>query len=480
FANLPWSLSLFGSDGWTSIVGVPVTSSRSLGIGRLARFLSDGGGLAAVAVVLFLPVLVAPLVARAWRFTWAVRAALLVFGFGGLAVLDDHSSLPFRMPEPGVLLVPVAIGVALAAACLAAAFQDDVLGGSFGWRQPLGLLAGASVALGVVPGVLNVADGAWDMPQRTLVSVLAQLPENPPEGDYRVLWIGDPRAIPVASSTYQPGIGYAITDDGALTLQEYWGGRPTGTETDVADAMRQMAAGVTLRGGRLLAQYGIRYVIVPVADGANGTISKPLPAPTGLLDVLDDQLDLAAPLTKPPNYLIYENTAYTPTRSILTESGAAASREAGGEALSRAELTGSQPFAIGAADRGEAVGEVPAGTLHVAVPFDEGWKLTVNGVDIPGRRAFGATLAFDIPTAGTARLTYDTPITRTLWVVLQALLWLTMAVAASTLRPLDAIRRRRGSGRVTDTSTVVDMTAPLPDVAVGGLPWAGDDTEVLG
>jgi hypothetical protein len=398
-----------------------------------------------------------------------------VFGFGGLAVLDDHASLPFRMPEPGILLVPVAIGVALAAACLAAAFQDDVLGGSFGWRQPLGLLAGVSVALGVVPGVINVADGAWDMPDRTLVSVLTQLPHDPPEGDYRVLWIGDPRAIPVASSTYQPGIGYAITDDGALTLQEFWGGRPTDTETDVANAMRQMAAGVTLRGGRLLAQYGIRYVIVPVADGANGTISAPLPAPDGLVDVLDDQLDLAAPLTKPPNYLIYENTAYTPTRAVLTETGAAASREAGGEALSRADLTGSQPFAVGAPDRGEAVGEVTAGTLHVAVPYDEGWKLTVNGVDVPGRRAFGATLAFDIPNPGTARLTYDTPVSRPIWVVLQVLLWLAMAIAASTLRPLAVIQRRRGSGRVADASPVVDMTAPLPDVAAGALPWVDEE-----
>ena len=479
FANLPWSLSLFGSDGWTSIVGVPVTSSRSLGLGNLARFLDDGGGLAALAVVLFLPVVVAPVVARAWRFTWAVRAALLVFGFGGLAVLDDHSSLPFRMPEPGVLLVPVAIGVALAAACLAAAFQDDVLGGSFGWRQPLGLLAGVSVALGVVPGVINVADGSWDMPSRTLVSVLGQLPSDPAEGDYRVLWIGDPRAIPVAASTYQPGIGYAITDDGDLTLQEYWGGRPSATETEVADAMRQMAAGVTLRGGRLLAQYGIRFVIVPVADGANGTIGAPLPTPVGLVDVLDDQLDLAAPLTKPPNYLIYENTAYTPTRSILTESGAAASREAGGVALSRSELTGSQPFAVGAADRGPAVGPVPAGTLHVAVPFDEHWKLTVDGVEVPGRRAFGATLAFDIPSAGAARLTYDTPATRMVWVVLQALLWLVMMIAASTLRPLTAIRRRRGGGHLADASPVVDMTAPLPDVAAGALPWVDDDTEVL-
>ena len=71
--------------------------------------------------------LVAPLVARSWRLTWAIRAAGLVVVFGWLAVLDDRG-LKVRLPEPGVLLAPVAVGLALSAACIAAAFQDDVLG----------------------------------------------------------------------------------------------------------------------------------------------------------------------------------------------------------------------------------------------------------------------------------------------------------------------------------------------------------------
>ncbi len=469
-ANLPWALTLGGSDGWTSIVGVPVTSTRSLGIGRLARFLADGGGLAVVAVVLFIPVVVAPLVARAWRFTWAIRAAALVAGFGALAVLDDRGSLPVRMPEPGVLLVPVAIGVALAAACLAAAFQDDVLGGSFGWRQPLGLLAGAGIVVGVVPGVFAISEGGWDTPQRTLVSVLAQLPTDPPEGDYRVLWVGDPRVIPVASYTYQPGIGYAITDDGPLTIEGFWAGRPTAVEEEVATALRQMAAGVTLRGGRLLAQYGIRYVVVPVADGANGTVSQPLPTPSGLVDVLEDQLDLAAPLTRPPNFLIYENTAYTPVRAVLTEEGAAASQEAGGEAMASADLRGATPFAVGAPARGSATGDVAAGTLHVAVPYDPNWKLSVDGTDVPGRRAFGSTLAFDVPTAGRATLRYETSAARPLWVAFQVVVWLALCIAASRFRPRQLRRRRSATTLVADTSLVADLTAPLEQA--DDLPWS--------
>ncbi len=458
-ANLPWAASLTGSDGWTAVVGVPGASARSLGVGRLARFLDTGGGPGVLSLVIFLPVVAAPLIARAWRFAWAMRAMALVAGFGILLVLDDRGKLPWRMPEPGVLLAPVAVGVALAAAVTVAALREDVLSGSFGWRQPLGLISAVAIVIGLVPGTLSVVNGRWEMPERTLVSVLGQLPVNPAEGDYRVLWIGDPRAIPVGSYTYTTGIGYAITDDDLLSIEDYWAGTPTSVETDVANALSDIADGLTLRGGRLLAPFGIRFVVVPLADGANGTIDNPLTAPAGLIDVLNDQLDLAAPLTKPPNYIVYENTAYTPTRSVLSAKGAAASQQAGGEVLAQADLRGSVPFAVGSPDRGAAVGDVAAGTLHVAVPYDSHWQLTVDGQRVAGRRAFGSTLAFDMPAGGQASLVYDTGTTRSLWLVGQLVVWLVLLVAASRLRPAQLMRRRAASGAVIDRTPVADLTA---------------------
>lgn len=460
-ANLPWAASLTGSDGWTAIVGVPGASARSLGVGRLARFLDDSGGLGVLSLVGFLPVIAAPLIARAWRFAWAMRAIAMVAGFGILLVMDDRDKLPWRMPEPGVLLVPVAIGVALAAAVTVSALREDVLSGSFGWRQPLGLISAFAIVIGLVPGTLSVFNGRWEMPERTLVSVLGQLPVNPAEGDYRVLWLGDPRAIPVGAYTYTIGIGYAITDDDLLSIEDYWAGSPTGVETDVAEALRNIADGLTLRGGRLLAPFGIRYVIVPIADGANGTIDSPLAAPEGLIDVLDDQLDLAAPLTKPPNYVVYENTAYTPTRSVLSPEGAVASQQAGGEVLAQADLRDSVPFAVGSPDRGEAVGDITAGTLHVAVPYDTHWQLTVDGQRVVGRRAFGSTLAFDVTTGGRATLVYETDSSRSLWLTGQLVVWLALVLAATRFRPSMLLRRRAATGEVIDRTPVADLTAPM-------------------
>ena len=84
--------------------------------------------------------------------------------------------------------------------------------------------------------------------------------------------------MPVPAWTLQPGIGYAITDDGPLTQYEAWPGRPSKTEVDVGSIVRQLATESTLRGGRLLAPYAIRYIVVPVADGASSSVNQPLPA----------------------------------------------------------------------------------------------------------------------------------------------------------------------------------------------------------
>ena len=55
----------------------------------------------------------------------------------------------------------------------------------------------------------------------------------------------------------------------------------------MATALRRIGDGVTLRGGRLLAPFAIRYVVVPLADGFNGTLDSPIAPPVGLADVLE-------------------------------------------------------------------------------------------------------------------------------------------------------------------------------------------------
>ena len=288
-----------------------------------------------------------------------------------------------------------------------------------------------------MPGIASIGSGRWHMPKLTLTSVLGQLPIDPADGDYRVLWIGDPRVMPVTPWAYAPGIAYAITDDGPFQLEDAWAGIPTVVEQDVTAAIDAIRVPVdATRPADCSPRTAIRYIVVPVADGALSTVEDPLPLPDGLLDALDDQLDLSTPLTKPLNYVVYENTAWTPTRSQLSGNGIEASKLAGGLALAQSDLRGSVPFAVGAPDDGPAVGRRAAGHgSTMAVPFDGNWELTVDGQEIDPQRAFGTMIGFDVAIAGEARLEFRTPASRALAIIGQLVVWLLLLMLASRLSP---------------------------------------------
>ena len=471
-ANLPWAATMFGRNGWDLIAGIPSpvanglpagsVGGRAIGATRLARFGLGNLQFGILAIALYLPVLVAPLVARSWRLTWAIRSAGLVVAFGLLAVLDDRVASRSVFLNPGILLVPVAVGLAVSAACIAAAFEDDVLAGSFGWRQPLGLLTAAAIAIGVLPGLAAVGSGRWGMPTLTLTSVLGQFPQDPPEGDYRILWIGDPLVMPVPGWTLEPGIAYAITDDGPLNQYETWPGRPSESEEDVGEVVRQLASESTLRGGRLLAPYAIRYIVVPIADGANSTVDQPLPLPTGLVDALDDQLDFAAPLTRPLNFLVYENTAWIPTRAFFGADAADDTRQAGFDSLARLELkAAATPIAIGAGDNADVHFDAQPGAVTIATGVDERWKMDVGGQGIAPRPAFGATTGYDIATAGPATLSYHTDASRALSLAGQLLLWLLLALGISRFDTSSISRWRRRHVDAGPDAPLLSMDAPI-------------------
>ncbi len=456
--NLPWIATLVGDGGMTAILGPAGAEAPDRGLLDIAVFGLDGRAISVLAAALYLPLLASSLLARGWRLTWAARGASLVVVFGALAVLSDTGKGPIRLPDASILLAPVACGLALCAAATMAAFEQDVRGGHFGWRQPLGILGAVAVAVSLVPGIVAAADGRWSMPKSSLVDGLA-LRADPPDGDYRVLFVGDPDLMPVAPWTLAGGMAYAVVDDGPITIAESWAGRPVAAEAAIADVLTSIADGATTRGGRLLAPLAIRYVVVPRIDGIVSTAQEPRPLPVGLEDALDDQLDLQR-LFSAPSFVLYENAAAIPTRSLLSPVASAASREAGGEALARAALRGGTPLMIGAGDHERAVAPTPAGVVHVAVPFDERWRLTVDGTEAPARTAFGETLAFEVPTAGTAQLEYRTSASRTAAIVAQAVAWIAVLLLAGRHRWVGRLRARGRRTGVVDSSPVLDLDAP--------------------
>ena len=105
------------------------------------------------------------------------------------------------------MLAPVVLGLALACASVTGAIGADVRGRGFGWRQPVAVLGNLAIVVGIVPAITSISDGAWDAPRTPLPALLdAQLPLDPPEGDYRVLYLGDPRVLPAPGPSTTTGL----------------------------------------------------------------------------------------------------------------------------------------------------------------------------------------------------------------------------------------------------------------------------------
>lgn len=476
--NVPWSSQVLRNGGWAAAVGPPANGGRGLGVTDLLSFDVGNGRGAWLALALYVPVLGALVLARGSRFGWAVRAACLVVVFAWLAVLDARGSLPLQLPEPGIVLAPVAVGCALAAATVAAAFSADVRGGDFGWRQPLALLCGLAAVVGVLPGTVALQTGRWDLPSNTMIDLLGQFPRQPVEGDYRVLWLGDQRLIPVAARAFGPGVAYALTDGADLEVDRTWATPRRAGDDEVERALGAIATGSTTRAGRLLAPFAVRYVVVPLVDGAVSTESDPLPVPAGLLDALGDQLDLAEAYS-PPAFVVFENRAWLPMRSVLTADGATASRIAGAEALAQAELSGATAVMVGADHLDPATVGVPSATVHLAVPFDRNWRATLDGSAIDSRPAFGSTMAFDVATPGTVQLDYVSSTSRRLIVLLQVLLWLVVVALAAGAR-LPSARQRSFAVPGLEPVLSLGSDGPPPPEPAGSGELVADEADEPG
>ena len=463
--NLPWASHVLSHlSGFVD--SAPLASPADRGLPALLRFATathDGGVLA---YLLLVPAVVALLVGRGWRLAWAGRASIVALGFFTLAWTADRGWGPTAGIPVEVWLVPAAVGLAWAGACGAVAVDEDVRGSRLSWRQPLGVLAAVAVALAVLPALGAAGDGAWDLGRTDYADALAFLPSGQAPGDYRILWVGDPRALPQPGWKLADGVAYGLSENGAPTIGDTWRGEPTRSERLVADALQLATTGETSRLGRMLGPMSVRYIIVPLRAGPQASGAAAYPPPPALVNTLAGQLDLRQKDIDDA-LVVYENEAWIPQRARLSDAAAAASDQAGFESLVRTDMSGATAVLPDDNGANSWTGDLPPGVTYLAAPANSRWHLEVGGSTVARRPAFGWANAFDVATAGPATLSYDTPVTRYVFVALQGVLWLAVIAVAlhrrSKPRPRGS-RDRHPSSRVPETAAapsdleVIDLT----------------------
>ena len=446
--NLPWAGTYIRSGWWEAITGAPVESGRNIGLIDLATFQVGGFILSSVTITLYAVVVGAVLLVHGVRSGWVLRGASLVaFGLA-VAILDDSALLPVHLPEPAILLVPVAFGIAICAGAMGAALVVDLRRARFGWRQPISAVVALAFAIGLVPVSINALNGSWSQPSLALPQLLTQLPDAQSSGEYRTMFIGDTRVLPGAPLNFGWGISYSVVNGGAPTLEELWETPPTRARDNAVAALYGIVRGQTARAGRLLAPLSVRFIVVPIIDGGQSTRRDPITAPRGLVDSLSRQLDLRR-LYASPDLVIFENASWVPVRSMLTASGAASSQLAGATSMIATDISGATPLPTQTRPEGAIEADVKPGTLHLAVPFSTHWKLTLDGNKIEARPAFGLTNAYDIASAGRIRLGFESSLIHSISVLLQFAAWCVVAFFA-------LVRPRRRSRKNSSTPAIVD------------------------
>lgn len=429
--QLPWSLS-FITD-WRTALG-STSPGASVTVSTVTRFAVGAGGTSLLCWSLLVAGLLPLLIGREWRLGWAVRCWTLVIGglVGAWVVGQDWIDAP--MPSVALLLVPAAVGLALAIGLGIAAFEVDLPDYHFGWRQLASLLAGAAFVVASLPALGAALSGRFGMPRGDVGVSLSFLDEPSEAGAFRVLWLGDAGALPLAGWRLDaPGLDtlgegrtltFATSDGGLPTTAEQWASPTDAGLRSLASSLAVAGSGGTARLGALVAPMAVRYIVVPLAQAPAPYAESTRYEPEALLAMLDGQLDLDS-VTVNPGLRVYRNAAWGPQRAQLPRT---ADVPAGGPTLSDnllPELTGAAPVLDDpqgfASWRGE-VGRAGA-TVYVAQSGGGRWSAQQDGTSLERTDALGWASAFTGTRTGPITLAFDTPITRRAMLIGQVLLW---------------------------------------------------------
>ncbi len=483
----PWVIgTLLAGHQAVGVFGLPGAPWSAANPGALVRFAVGPLGSSPLSWLVVVAALLPLLVGRDHRLAWATRFwAVAVLSWLLAWAAGRGWTSPFA-PSVTVVLAPAAVAMAASVGLGVASFEADLVGYRFGWRQVVSAGAMVVLVVGLLPVVGAAGDGRWGLPATGYEQALSFLSAGSGAGrpgaaagsgavagagGFRVLWLGDPRALPIGAWSAGPGLAYGTSEDGVPGAVDLWAPAGSGPTDTLAAAVTQAEQGGTQQLGRLLAAGGVRYVVVvqsiaPQVAGVQSPPSYPV-APT-LQTALAAQTDLQAVAGGPSDgYVVYLNTVALPERAARAGGPVITTTQAGLARPALGDLAGWSGVLPGPAGAGSYTGTVPAGTTYAGYAPAGNWHLTVSGRSARSRPAFGWAAQWPAGSAGPATLQVDGSPLVPLGVALQG-----VAVVALALLLLGVRRwpRRPGwmGGRPSRTSTAERPPDPVPEAAAAG------------
>jgi len=389
--------------------------------------------------LLAIPLALAVLAGRSWRFALAARGWTVALVSWGVVWAASWGVVPFGLPDPALLLAPAAAGVALVAGAAVAVAEHDMRRAGFGWRQALLPLAVVGAALASLPTLTLAESGRWELPRGDFSNTLP-FADPAVDGSYRVLWIAAPENVPAGGRALNDSLAWSITFDGLPLIADAGVPADGGAAELVEESLDSAFNSETMRLGRTLGGLGVRYIVVldrlaPAPFSTEGTPVDPV-----IAEAFARQLDLQRIEGINTAMSLYVNTEWTSVRAAGS-AGFDDGRDAISD-LAGAPITGTVGVLSGRDT--ELSGLIPEGTeIYLGQTHDTGWKLRVEGDRVGRRRSLGWADVFLPDGSGEATLDYDTPIWRQSAMALQ----LVALMAALGLWIRHLIGGRRGGVR---------------------------------
>jgi GT2 family glycosyltransferase len=402
-------------------------------------------------------------IGRGWRLTWAVRAWAVAGACWLMLAAQRAGVIDVKLPPPQILLAPAAAALALAIALGVVAFEVDLPGYRFGWRQLATFLGAAALVLAALPLLASSFDGRWKMPRGGYDRTLRfQTPEIAASGPFRVLWLGHPSVLPVGAWDLPSSVGsgaYATTV-GLPTVGNLWAGPETAAAKLLPEALANARAGNSCHLGKLLAPMGVRYLVISsqVAPAPFG--GAQVPADPSLRDLLASQLDLEE-VDVNPAIRVFRNTAWVPLAVDLGPSS-----------------TVDDPLELDPAQLGPSLrasgfnrfsGDVPASSaVHLSEAASPQWELSVDGRNAPESVGFGWANRFAVDRSGKASVHYAVPGRRIGLSLAQIGVWL-LALLVALRTPGLRSPHRAGAGRTGRRARrrALELTEAAPVLVTG-------------
>lgn len=289
--HAPWTFDILRRGSWEWFVGPSSPEAAFDSLADLIRFAPGQVEPRLLTVGILLAAALPLLIGIGVRLDAGVRGWSLALVAWLLVWSERRGWLTIDLPTAELLLVPAAAGLAMAIGAAARSVEIDLVGFRFGWRQVAAFggvvaMAGAGVLL-----LLQSYSGRWDLPEQRYVDTTDLLAAEL-DGPARVLWIGDPSILPVDALESEAGITYALTDGGEPTVFGRFTPGPYGLTEQVGEQLDAALDGQTVRVGRLLAPYGIDFVVVVPRLAPAPYVGRTFESPQGSLTSLLGQLDL--------------------------------------------------------------------------------------------------------------------------------------------------------------------------------------------